>query len=96
MIKKFLAKKETYSIHKPARRHCPRNRVIVEGLNSMWDGDLASMENVSKYDDGIKYLLVLIDIFSRFLILKPLINKNSNTVAKALKSIFMEVTEDPK
>jgi hypothetical protein len=63
IIRKILSKKETYSLQKPARRNFPRNRVIVSGIDAQWDGDLASMENVSKYNNGIRFLLVLIDIF---------------------------------
>ena len=62
--------------------------MIVEGLSEMTEGDLASMENVSKYNNGIKYLLILIEVFSRFLTVRPLIDKNSKTMAKALESIF--------
>ena len=42
--KKFLEKKNAYSLQIPPRRHFPRSRVIVEGLSEMTDGDLASME----------------------------------------------------
>jgi hypothetical protein len=42
--KKFLEKKNAYSLQIPPRRYFPRSRVIVEGLNEMTDGDLASME----------------------------------------------------
>ena len=62
-LRKILSRKETYSLQKSARRNFPRNRVIVSGIEDQWDGDLASMENVSKYNNGIRFLLVLIDIF---------------------------------
>ena len=65
-IRKILSKKETYSFQRPARSNFPRNRVIVSGINAQWDGALASMENVSKYNNEIKFLLVLIDIFPYF------------------------------
>jgi len=42
------------------------------------------------------FLLVLIDIVSRFLIVKPLTNKKSVTVANALKSIFERNSRKPK
>lgn len=74
-VKKVLAKLETYSVQRPARKTFKRNRVIVAGIDSLWDGDLASMENVMKYNNGTKFLLILIDIFSRYLIVKPLLDK---------------------
>lgn len=52
-------------------------------------------ENVSKFNSKIKFLLVLIDIFSRFLIVRPLIDKKSATVTAALKSIFTEGNRRP-
>lgn len=36
---------------------------IFLGKDIQWDGDLASMENVSQYNDGYKFILFLIDIF---------------------------------
>ena len=71
----MLSNKESYTVQKPVRRNFPRNRVIVSGLNAQWDGDLASMENVAQFNDNVKFLLILIDIFSRILIVKPLKNK---------------------
>lgn len=74
-IKINLSQKESYTVQKPVRRNFPRNRVIVSGLDDQWDVDLASMENVAQYNDNVKFLLILIDIFSRFLMVKPLKNK---------------------
>lgn len=54
-VKRALAKIDTYSVQKPARKNFRRNRVIVAGIDAQWDGDLASMENVSKYNNGIKF-----------------------------------------
>lgn len=81
-IKKILSNKETYTVQKPARQNFPRSRVIVSGLNAQWDGDLCSMQN-----DDVNFLLVLIDIFSRFLIVKPLKDKKSSIVANAIQSV---------
>lgn len=94
-VKRALAKIDTYSVQKPARKNFRRNRVIVAGIDAQWDGDLASMENVSKYNNGIKFLLILIDIFSRYLIVRPLKDKKSDTVAKALKNIFNHGNRKP-
>lgn len=95
-IRKILSKKETYSFQRPARSNFPRNRVIVSGINAQWDGALASMENVSKYNNEIEFLLVLIDIFSIYLVVRPLKDEKSVTVMEALKSIFKGNNRRPK
>ena len=68
-IKKMLSNKETYTVQKPTRQNFPKSRAIVSGLNAQWDGDLCSMQNVARVNDDLNVLLVLIDIFSRFLML---------------------------
>lgn len=73
---------------KPIRRSFPRSRVVVDTIDSMWDGDLADVSNLSSENDGYNFLLVLIDIFSRFLFIMPLKNKQHQSVANGLKSVF--------
>ena len=87
-IREWLKGQETYTLHRQARRRFPRSRVIVGGLNSQADADLMDVGNLSKYNDGVKFVLVLIDIFSRFCWLEPLKSKQGVEVASAFKRIF--------
>ncbi|CAC5359492.1 unnamed protein product [Mytilus coruscus] len=96
-VKKILRGIEAYSVQKPARRNFKRNRVIVSGIDEQFDGDLASMENVSSFNSGVKFLIVLIDVYSRFLIIRSLKDKKSASVMKALKNIFTQTnTKKPR
>ena len=47
-LKKWLMKQDTYTLHKPARRHYKRNRVIVGGIDELWQMDLADMQSHAK------------------------------------------------
>lgn len=53
-------------IMKPVRRSFPRPKAVVDIIDSMWDGDLADVSNISSQNDGYKFLLVLIDILVAF------------------------------
>ena len=55
-----------YILHKPARRHYKRNRVIVGGIDELWQMDLADMQAHAAENDGYRYLLVCIDVFSKY------------------------------
>ena len=57
---------DTYTLHKPARRNFKRNRVIVGGIDEQWQMDLADMQSLKEYNDGYGYLLVCIDVFSKY------------------------------
>lgn len=87
-IKRWLQKQDAYSLQRPAKHKFKRNRVIVGGLNDMWDVDLASVENLKKDNDNVIHLLVAIDVFSRYAYVQPLLDKKAVSVMGALKTIF--------
>ena len=79
-------------LHKPIRRKFKRRRVLVNGIDRIWAADLMDMQVFSKFNHGIKYLLAVIDVFSKYscLIHAPLKDKTGKSVAFALKTIFKE------
>ena len=48
------------------------------------------MQAFTKFNRGVKYLLAVIDVFSKYGWLIPLKNKTGKSVASALKTIFKE------
>jgi len=87
-IKEWLKGQETYTLHRHLRRKFPRNRVIVGGFMQQWDVDLMDMSSLSKYNGGVTFILVAIDIFSRYLFMEPLKSKRGKDVAEAFAAIF--------
>ena len=87
-LKNWLMKQDTYTLHKSARRHFKRNRVIVGGIDELWQMDLADMQTMAKENDGYRYLLVCIDVFSKFLWVIPLKNKMGPSLVEAFKEIM--------
>lgn len=87
-IKQFLSDLESYSLQKRVQRKFPRRHILTDSIDSIWDGDLQDVRNISKENDGVQYILVLQDIFSRFLFTAPLKQKTASNVIDALKNIF--------
>ena len=77
-------------LHKPVRKKFNRRRVIVNGIDKIWAADLADMKAFSKANKGFVFLLLVIDIFSKYGWIVPLKNKEGKTVASAFKTIFKE------
>ena len=77
-------------LHKPIKRNFNRRRVLVSGIDKIWAADLADMKAFSKFNKGFNFLLLVIDIFSKYGWVLPLKNKEGKTVASALKTIFKE------
>lgn len=87
-IKQFLSDIDAYSLQKRVQRKFKRRHIITDSIDTIWDGDLQDVRNISKYNDGIQYILVLQDIFSRFLFTAPLKQKTAAEVIKGFQSIF--------
>ena len=73
-------------LHKPIKRKFEKRRVLVNGIDRIWAADLVDMQVFSKFNRGIKYLLAVIDVFSKYGWLIPLKDKTGKSVASALKN----------
>ena len=47
----------------------------MNGIDEIWAADLLDMQALAKYNNGIKYLLTVIDIFSKYVWSIPLKRK---------------------
>ncbi|XP_060881579.1 uncharacterized protein LOC132953048 [Metopolophium dirhodum] len=77
-------------LHKPARKNFTRRRVNVYGKNDLWQADLVEMIPYSKVNGGYKYILVVIDCFTKFSWAKPLKSKTGKEVTSAMATILVK------
>ena len=52
-------------LHKPIKRNFARRRVVVNHIDEIWCSDLAEMQQLSKWNKGYRYLLMVLDVFSK-------------------------------
>ena len=62
----------------------------MNAIDEIWDADLIDMQTFSKDNNGLKYLLTVIDIFSKFVWIVPLKRKPGQEVANAFSRILKE------
>lgn len=89
-IRKWLKRQEAYSLQQPVWRRFQRNKVITTGIHDQWDADLMDMSKYASNNDEFAYILVVIDIFSKYTWLRPLKNKKGNAVSRAFGEILEE------
>lgn len=75
-------------LHRPARRNYLRRRVNIRGLDETWQADLVDMSAYARYNNGYKFLLTIIDIFSKFAWAVPIKSKSGKDTAKAMHSVL--------
>ena len=62
-------------LHKPIIRRFEKRRVYSTFTDNVWGVDLVDMQLLSKYNKGIRFLLCVIDIFSKYAWVVPLKDK---------------------
>ena len=65
-------------LHKPIIRKLNKRKVYSSFKDNIWGADLADMQLLSKFNKGIKYLLCVIDLFSKYAFVVPLKDKKRN------------------
>ena len=89
--KKELAKE----LLKPKRHRFSRRKIYSPNLDRIWTMDLMVVEKYSKQNKNFKYILVVLDIFSRYAWARPLKNKTGKDTADALRDIFTKSGRKP-
>ena len=62
----------------------------MNGIDKIWAADFVVMQAFSRFNRGVKYLLTVIDVFSKYGWMLPLKDKTGVSVAKTLKEIFKQ------
>lgn len=91
----WLAKQEAYTLHKKVTRKFKTRPYVLLGMNDLWQADLADVSNLAKANDGVKFWLVVIDAFSKYLWVEKMLNKKSETVTTAFARILKRAGKSP-
>ena len=75
-------------LHKPARRRYKRRKYDIRGIDETCQADLVEMIPYSNENKGFRYLLTVIDIFSKYAWAVPMKSKTGNDVTIAMESIL--------
>lgn len=77
-------------LHAPARKNYQRRHVDIRGLDETWQADIVDMTPYAQLNNRHKYLLTIIDIFSKFAWVVPMKRKTGKETASAMSSIFAQ------
>ena len=93
VVTEWLAQEPTYSLHRPAiergvKHQRNRNKILSKGIDYAWQSDLVDVQPLSRQNRGYRYLMTVVDTFSRYAWVRPLKSKSGHDVATALIDIF--------
>ena len=96
-IKQWLSGVDSHTMSKTSIRKNRKghNRIPVMHIDELWDADLMDVQSHAKENKGIRYILIVIDAFSRFLWTRPLQSKKSDDIISAFDDIW-DKTDPPR
>ena len=71
-------------LYKPIIRKFDKRKVNSQFKDNIWGVDLADMQSLSRKNKGIKYLLCVIDLYSKYAFVIPLKDKKGISIVMHL------------
>lgn len=85
----WLEGQDAHTLHKMVRYRFPRRPYKVFSPYELWEADLADFRALKTYNNQYSYLLVVIDVLSKYAWVEPLLNKTSKSVADGIERILV-------
>ena len=82
-------------LHKPIIKKFKKRKVYSSFKDNIWGADLADMQLIKKFNKAIRFLLCVIDIYSKYAWVVPLKDKIGGTVVNALQKILDDSIRKP-
>ena len=82
-------------LHKPIIKKFEKRKVHAALKGNIWGADVVDMQLLSKYNKGIRFLLCVIDIFSKYTWVVPLKDKKGISIVKAFQIILKQSNRKP-
>ena len=82
-------------LHKPIIRNFKTRKVYSAFKDDIWGADLADMQLISKSNKGFRFLLCVIDTFSKYAWVVALKDKKGVSIANAFQSILKKSNRKP-
>ena len=95
-VKDWMASQHTYTVHRRAVRKFRHRKLLVPRMNHQWQADLMEVIPIQKENKGYRYLLAVIDCFSRYAHVVPIKNKQASTTAEAFEEVIRVHGHKPK
>jgi hypothetical protein len=83
-------------IHRSARKNFKRRSVVLKGIDDLWQADLIDIQKYHTVNKGYKYILIVIDTFSKYAWCIPIKSKTKTEVKNAFDLIIKSSIRKPK
>lgn len=94
-VSEWLRSQSTYTLHRNRRIKFKRNHYNITNIDDLWEMDLIDMQKYSRNNKGFKYILAVIDCFSKFAWCIPIKRKTPAEIIRGFDEIFSSTNRRP-
>ena len=99
-VKSWLSSQQEYTLFKETKNNFKRNRIYSSYANQQWEIDILDLSQYSRYNRirihrnnrlelrSIKYLITIIDIFSKYAYVMPIELKSMKIICENFEKLF--------
>ncbi|KAK7460750.1 hypothetical protein BaRGS_00038828 [Batillaria attramentaria] len=94
-LRQWLRGQDSYTLHAPIRRRFQRRPIVVHAPYELWQADLSDVSRLRKHNKGYRFLLAVIDVFSKVAFVRPLKSKTGPALVAAFTDILRHSAQPP-
>lgn len=87
-VKKWLLTQDAHTLHRAKPKNYKTNHYLVFRPHELYELDLIDLKGIERFNYGYKYILCVVDCFSKFLWAVPMTKKTTAKTTAAFKSIL--------
>ena len=94
--KEILEEIDSYTLHREYKQPKPYNPIYVKRRRELVQADLIDISSLATENDGTRFLLLIIDVMTKFVWLFPIQDKRKGTMKRAMTRWLNEIDVVPK
>lgn len=94
-VETFLEGEDAHTLHRTRRIHFKRNQVYADTIDAVWQADLTDVQDLENENPGCRFLLCIVDVFSKFGWIEPIASKSARDVLKGFEAVFARTERRP-
>lgn len=87
-VRNFLHSNSTYTLHYPIKQRVRTGKTRCSWIDSDHQADLCVLTDIARYNRGYGYILIVVDVLSRFIWCEPMMRKTGMQCANAYRKII--------
>jgi hypothetical protein len=95
-VQKFLSQDYTTQLTQSKQKEEAKGHIVATSPNEIWQFDILDLSRYARKNNGVKYILACVDVFTRKAYVEPMKQKSADNVKEAFEAILGRAGTKPQ